>query len=134
MTRSIQTRGSRHGFSLVELLVVIAVIAVIAAIAVPNMANIMQSADKAAKVRNAQQLASTYNTYAEAYYAAHGEYPLSPPTAELAIGLIGGSNRASVTNVNFGTTNTYALPSVDTNNTAIDKLTSSGGQLVYTPE
>jgi len=118
----------------VELLVVIAVIAIIAAIAIPNIANITQTADQATRVRNAQQLVSTYNTYAEAYYAAHNVYPLLSPTAVDAIGVLGATNSATVTNSRLNTTNTYALPSATTNNTAIDKITSAGGQLLYNPD
>ena len=49
---------ARHGFSLVELLVVIAVIGIIAAIAIPNIANITGTAGTARDQRNAQNIAS----------------------------------------------------------------------------
>jgi len=123
----------QSAFSLVELLVVIAVIAVIAAIAIPNIANITQSADQATKLRNAQQLVSTYNNYAEAYYAASNAYPSTAPTATTAIAAIGGTNQAAVINARLGVTNTFALPGISTNNTMTTKITAAGGQLVFTP-
>ncbi len=123
----------QSAFSLVELLVVIAVIAVIAAIAIPNIANITQSADQATKLRNAQQLVSTYNNYAEAYYAASNAYPNTAPTVALAISAIGGTNQAAVINTRLGVTNTFALPGVSTTNTMTNKITAVGGQLVFTP-
>ena len=124
----------QSAFSLVELLVVIAVIAVIAAIAIPNIANITQSADQATKLRNAQQLVSTYNNYAEAYYTASNSYPNAVPTAALAIGDIGGTNQAEVINVRLGVTNTFALPGISAANTATNKISAAGGQLVFTPD
>ena len=116
---------------MVELLVVIAVIAIIAAIAIPNIANITQSADQATKVRNAQQLVSTYNNYAEAYYAANNAYPNSnaTPTVSSAITAIGGGNKAEV--VLFGVTNTFALPGLTIDKVATDHISNSGYQLYF---
>ena len=122
------------GFSLIELLVVISVIAIIAGIAIPNLANLTQTAGQSTKVHNAQQLVSTYNTYAEDYYAAYNSYPLQNPNAESAINLLGGTNQANITNSVLGTVNSYALPSLSTNNTALEKVSSIGGQLVYIAE
>lgn len=125
----------QSAFSLVELLVVIAVIAVIAAIAIPNIANITQSADAATKLRNAQQLVSTYNNYAEAFYAASNAYPNSDaaPDAASAIAAIGGTNQAAVVNVRLGVTNTFALPGISAANTMTNKIGTVGRQLVFTP-
>lgn len=124
----------QSAFSLVELLVVIAVIAVIAAIAIPNIANITQSADQATKLRNAQQLVSTYNNYAEAYYASTNSYPDATPTAAEAITAIGGTNQAVVVNTRLNVTNTFALPGINAANTATNKITAAGGQLVFSPD
>ena len=115
---------------MVELLVVIAVIAIIAAIAIPNIANITQSADEATKLRNAQNLASTYNLYAEAYYAQNNAYPsVTSVTAALEALATG----QSVVNTRLGTTNLFRLPGLTTNNTKISKLTLTNNQLIYTP-
>ncbi|GAB4180799.1 MAG: hypothetical protein Fur0032_21800 [Terrimicrobiaceae bacterium] len=122
----------QSGFSLVELLVVIAVIAIIAAIAIPNIANITQSADQATKVRNAQNLASTYNNYAEAYYAQNNSYPADPVNVTTALSTMAAG--ATVTNTRLGVTNTFRLPGITTNNTDTSLLSGdSGGQLVFTP-
>ena len=59
----------RHGFSLVELLVVIAVIAIIAAIAIPNIANITGAAQQSSFQRNAQNIASVASAARAAGYA-----------------------------------------------------------------
>ena len=120
----------QSAFSLVELLVVIAVIAVIAAIAIPNIANITQSADQATKLRNAQSLAMTYNNYAEAYYAVNNAYPTTADVAA-AVALMG--NGTSVTNNRLGVTNSFRLPGITTDNTATNKLTLTGSQLVFSP-
>lgn len=53
--------ASNNAFSLVELLVAIAVIAIIAAVAVPAIAGITDSAGASKDLRNAQNIASTYN-------------------------------------------------------------------------
>ena len=50
------------GFSLVEMLVVIAVIGIIAAIAIPSIGSINASAQAATAKRNAQNLASVYQS------------------------------------------------------------------------
>ena len=50
------------GFSLVEMLVVIAVIGIIAAIAIPSIGSINASAQTATAKRNAQNLASVYQS------------------------------------------------------------------------
>jgi len=125
---------SGSGFSLVELLVVIAVIAIIAAIAIPNIANITQSADQATKVRNAQQLVSTYNNYAEAYYAANNSYPDTSPTVAEALTAIGGNASASVVNTRLGTTNVFSLPGLTVSNVATNKISAAGAQLTYDPD
>jgi len=124
----------QSAFSLVELLVVIAVIAVIAAIAIPNIANITGSADAATKLRNAQQLVSTYNNYAEAYYAATTNYPYTTPTVADALSKIGESASASVTNTRLGVTNTFSLPGLTAANVATNKITNVGSQLSYNPD
>ena len=53
---------AKAGFSLVEMLVVIAVIGVIAAIAIPNIGNVNDAARQAAAKRNAQNIASVFNS------------------------------------------------------------------------
>jgi type IV pilus assembly protein PilA len=122
---------SGSGFSLVELLVVIAVIAIIAAIAIPNIANITQSADAATKLRNAQTLASTYNNYAEAFYAQSNAYP-STSTVPAAIAAMEGGQ--TVINTRLGTTNVFRVPGITVTNTATNKLTFTNNQLVYDPD
>ena len=52
----------RRGFSLVEMLVVISVIGIIAAIGVPAIGNITDKADTEGAKRNAQSIASLYNS------------------------------------------------------------------------
>ena len=54
--------SSSKGFSLVEMLVVIAVIGIVAAIAVPSIGSITGSAHAATDKRNAQNLASIYQS------------------------------------------------------------------------
>ena len=51
----------KHGFSLVEMLVVIAVIGIIAAIAIPSIATVNAAATKAEQQRNAQTICSIFN-------------------------------------------------------------------------
>ena len=52
---------AKHGFSLVEMLVVIAVIGIIAAIAIPSIATVNAAATKAEQQRNAQTVCSIFN-------------------------------------------------------------------------
>jgi len=124
----------KSAFSLVELLVVIAVIAVIAAIAIPNIANITQSADQATKVRNAQNVASTWNNYVEAYYASASAYPSETTVAGIITSLNAG---VTVTNTRLSTTNTFRLPGITSANVATNKLSppaSGGGQMTFLPD
>jgi len=117
-------------FSLVELLVVIAVIAVIAAIAIPNITNVTQSAGEATQVRNAQQVASTWNNYVEALAAITNTAPsqttVSTRISALATGL-------AVTNTILGVTNEFRLPGLREADVATNKLTDSGSRIVYNP-
>ncbi len=118
------------GFSLAELLVVIAVIAIIGAIALPSIVNVTRSADQATKLRNAQNIAATYNLYAEAYYAVNLSYPSH--TLASAIGLM--ANGTYVTNSRLNVTNFFRLPGIVTGEIATNKLVFSGSQLVFDPE
>jgi len=120
---------------LVELLVVIAVIAVIAAIAIPNIANITSSADAATKLRNAQQVAMTWNNYVEAYRAVTNTAP-TETTVAAAISSLG--TGLSVANTRLSVTNTFRLPGITAANTATNKLTApaatNGYQIIFTPD
>jgi type IV pilus assembly protein PilA len=118
-------------FSLVELLVVIAVIAVIAAIAIPNITNVTASASEATKVRNAQQLASTWNNYVEAYRAVNNGDPTAPADAAAAVTTMAAG--VSVTNTRLNITNDFRLPGLAATDVATNKITVSGSRLVYTP-
>lgn len=117
-------------FSLVELLVVIAVIAVIAAIAIPNITNITASADAATKLRNAQQVASTWNNYVEAFYAVNSSNVAAPTIATAISNLAAG---VSVANTRLGVTNDFRLPGITEAVVATNKLTIDGVRLLYTP-
>ena len=117
-------------FSLVELLVVIAVIAVIAAIAIPNITNITSSADAATKLRNAQQVASTWNNYVEAFYAVNSSNVAAPTVASAISSL---STGVSVTNTRLNVTNGFRLPGVTEATVATNKLTVDGVRITYVP-
>jgi type IV pilus assembly protein PilA len=117
-------------FSLVELLVVIAVIAVIAAIAIPNITNVTQSATEATQVRNAQQLASTWNNYVEAYAAVNNANPTAADVAATITAMAAG---VSVVNTTLGVTNTFRLPGLSAADVETSKLTLTDGRLVYEP-
>ncbi len=117
-------------FSLVELLVVIAVIAVIAAIAIPNITNITASADAATKLRNAQQVASTWNNYVEAFYAVNSSN-VATPTVDSAISNL--ATGVSVTNTRLGVTNDFRLPGITAATVATNKLTVDGVRITYVP-
>lgn len=54
--------SSQSGFSLVEMLTVIAVIGVIASIAIPSIGSVSASAQAATAKRNAQNIASIYQS------------------------------------------------------------------------
>jgi len=118
------------GFSLAELLVVISVIAIIGGVALPSIVNVTRSADQATKLRNAQNIAATYNLYAEAFYAVNNAYPSN--TLEAAIGLM--ANGTSVTNNRLNVTNFFRLPGIVTTEIATNKLTLVGNQIVFDPE
>ncbi len=66
MNRLHQSREFRHGFSLVELVVVVAIIGVIVAVAIPSLSNMSGSAKKASSQRNAQHVVTIYEAGAAA--------------------------------------------------------------------
>jgi len=114
------TLNIKSGFSLVELLVVIAVIAVIAAIAIPNIAGITGAAGDSKTLRNAQTVASIFNSARAAGYNAN------IATADDAIdavatgtGITGGADGLAA-GMNFG-----CLMS-DTEVTAVKTLAATG--------
>ena len=120
-----------QAFSLVELLVVIAVIAVIAAIAIPNITNVTQSASEATQVRNAQQVASTWNNYVEAYRAASSNDVTAPADPTAAVTTL--ASGVSVTNTILGVTNEFRLPGLQAKDVKLTKLSVDGVRLVYDP-
>jgi type II secretory pathway pseudopilin PulG len=117
---------------LIELLVTIAVIAIIAAIAVPNILNITASADRATKVRNAQLVASTYNSYLT-FLRSTTPDALPYADAETAVAAIITSTGLSVTNSRLSTTNFFRAPVSSTNEIAMEKIAMEDGLLVYEP-
>ena len=123
----------KSAFSLVELLVVIAVIAIIAAIAIPNIAGITGAANASKTLRNAQNLASTYNAFVASSTVA-------PSIAS------GGINSQGVTDaintmtngtntVTGGVTNFFQVSGLtSTEATAAGgKLSATNNSLVYVP-
>ncbi len=74
----------RHGFSLIELLIVIAIILIIAAIAVPKMNNQMMAAHEMAAIR---QITTIHQAETQ-YYSQFGKYAalteLGPPASGTA--------------------------------------------------
>lgn len=83
------------------------------------------------KVRNAQNLASTYNLYAEAYYAVSNAYP---STANVAAAITAMANGQTVVNSRLNTTNQFRLPGLTAANVATNKLTVTNNQLVFDPD
>src|SRR5882762_8880708 len=75
----------RHGFSLIELLIVIAIILIIAAIAVPKMNRQMMAAHEMAAIR---QIGTIHQAQTQ-YYSTYGKYAttlteLGPPASGAA--------------------------------------------------
>jgi type IV pilus assembly protein PilA len=60
------SRDFRHGFNLVELVVVVAIMGVIAAVAIPSLSNVSGGARKASSQRNAQHVVTIYEAGAAA--------------------------------------------------------------------
>ncbi len=117
---------SCRAFSLAELLVVIAVIAIIASIAIPAIAGITDSADSAKDLRNAQNIAATYN----AAIAAGMPTTVAADVPEaVAIIMVG-------TNFNVGSTPYYfsvdGLSETEATN-AISFLAFQDGTIKYSP-
>jgi len=123
---------SKKAFSLVELLVVIAVIAVIAAIAIPSVSNITQSAQSASELRNTQVVVSVYNSYLAYYQASSSSqtYPFS--TKEDAVAALIAHGGLAVTNDRLGTTNSFRVPILSTDDLSMEQLIMSQGQLLLT--
>lgn len=65
--------NTRHGFTLVELIVVIAIIGLLATIGISSYQNVLRNARDAKRVSDAREI----KTALAAYYARNGEYPLS---------------------------------------------------------
>jgi type IV pilus assembly protein PilA len=68
MSRTTRHRaGARHGFSLIELLIVVAIILIIAAIALPNLLRARISANQASAVRSVRTVSRAEVTYFSTY-------------------------------------------------------------------
>lgn len=65
------SRQSRQGFTLIELVIVVSILAILAGVMIPKLAG------RAAKARDARRLADirAVTTAIQAFYADHGSYP-----------------------------------------------------------
>ncbi len=118
--------SSKNGFSLAELLVVIAVIAIIATIAVPAIAGITDSAGASKNLRNAQNIATTYN----AAIAAGMPATVATDVPEAVAIIMAG------TNFNVGTTmHRFSVDGLSENeaSNAIGFLDFQDGTIKYAP-
>ncbi len=71
--------GKRHGFTIIELLIVVVVIGILATLAIPKYANTKQRASRTAGVADIHNLA----TQQESFYSNNGRYGNLADTAAL---------------------------------------------------
>ena len=84
MTRLLR-RSNRHGFTLIEIMIVVAIIALIAVFAMPSL---VLARTNAQRTRLLEQLKTTADGF-EMYAADNGHLPLQTPGVSLAISTAG---------------------------------------------
>src|SRR5438552_588396 len=95
----------RHGFTLMELLIVIAMIAILIGIAYPSFISILEKARKTQAANEEQQIVTAVN----GYYTDYGKYPLASGAdftfTGTSAGITSGSSNAALFDVLRNNTN-----------------------------
>lgn len=65
----------KHGFTLIELMIVVAIIAIIAAIAIPNLLRSRMQSNETASIGNLKTIATAQNSY-RASHDTYGDFAL----------------------------------------------------------
>lgn len=126
---------SKHGFTLIELIVVVAIIAILAIILIPTIGNQITAANNSALKSDASAIFSASNLYVTDYINTNGSSPLSASQTAIASSTLTDMTGSKYfTSINFtGKGETFTV-ATDSDGAIVSVTVSKGSASATYPE